>query len=82
MTRLNLASCTLEQLSNLKKSLHPARDRRELIFAAGALNNKTLQAELGSNELATFYDGKVAAGHLSENPYWPDVARKFIVSGS
>jgi hypothetical protein len=69
---ITLANCTSEQLREvMERGLHPTRGRSELIFAAGALNNQTLKAELGSMELSTFYDGMLAAGLIDENPYWP-----------
>lgn len=64
-----LATCS--DLRQVSKRLHPARTRRELIFGAGVLQNIRLLETLGSQERATFYDGMVAAGNLSENPYWP-----------
>lgn len=73
---ITLANCNMRQLEGVRdRGLHSSRERREMIFAAGALNNKKLAAELGSMELSTFYDGMLAAGHIEENPYWPDRAR-------
>lgn len=69
---ITLANCTSRQLDDvMARGLHPTTKRSELIFAAGALNNQTLKADLGSMELSTFYDGMLAAGHLEVNPYWP-----------
>lgn len=73
---LSLANCSLHQLPMIQRRLHPARSRRELIFAAGALYNKKLRKDLGSQELSTFYDGMVATGRLERNPYWPEEAKK------
>lgn len=67
-----LANCSSAELMKLKAHQHFARTRGEMIYAAGALNNHRLRRELGSMELSTFYDGMVAAGHLDQNPYWPD----------
>ena len=70
--KLTLANCSVHDLRKIMdRGLHPTRERSELIFAAGALDNQKLRKDLGSLELATFYDGMVAAGHLDENPYWP-----------
>jgi hypothetical protein len=71
----HLGTCRLEQLGTIKKFLHPARSRSDLIFAAGALGNKNLERQLGSQELSTFYDGMVAAGRLKANPYWREHSR-------
>lgn len=71
MTAVTLANCNSDQLETIRRRLHPAKQRRELIFAAGALNNLKLLDELGSMERANFYDGQVAAGHIEHNPYWP-----------
>lgn len=69
---VTLANCDADQLEGVRRrGLHPARSRSELIFAAGALNNRRLAAGLGSLELSTFYDGQLAAGHIESNPYWP-----------
>jgi hypothetical protein len=73
---LTLKNCRAHELELImKRGLHPTRERRALIFAAGTLNNKRLQRELGSQELSTFYDGMLAAGHIDVNPYWPDYRR-------
>lgn len=70
--KLTLKNCSSRQLEMIMaRGLHPVRERRDLIFAAGALNNKRLQKELGSMELSNFFDGMLAAGHIEENPYWP-----------
>lgn len=72
MESITLANCTIHQLKDvMNRGLHPTKDRHELIFAAGALNNKNLQKDLGSQELSNFYDGMLAAGILEVNPYWP-----------
>lgn len=73
--RITLANCTAKQMKMLKDKLHPVTDRRTLIFAAGALNNQRLLADLGSQESAQWQDGAVAAGHLPHNTYWPDQAK-------
>lgn len=71
---VTLANCYIDQLEEVKSRLHLSVSRRELIFAAGALNNKTLLRDLGSQEKANFYDGMVAAGHIDHNPYWPEAS--------
>jgi hypothetical protein len=76
MIMLTLANCNIHQLEKVARRLHPARSRRELIFAAGTLNNKNLQKGLGSQETSTFYDGLVAAGLLDKNPYWPEYGER------
>jgi hypothetical protein len=68
---ITLANCTIGQLPMVQQRLHPARERSALIFAAGCLNNTRLVIGLGSQELSTYYDGMVASGRLSSNPYWP-----------
>ena len=78
---LTLANCNIHQLERVARRLHPATNRRELIFAAGALNNKTLLKGLGSQESSEFFDGMVAAGLLPENPYWPDYSRREELRG-
>jgi len=71
-----LADCRADQIEDVRRrGLHPSRDRSAMIFAAGALNNPNLAAGLGSQELSTFYDGQLAAGHIDSNPYWPRHAR-------
>jgi hypothetical protein len=72
VSKLTLANCGSAQLEQIMdRGLHPTKSRHDLIFAAGALNNKKLKKELGSMELSNFYDGMLAAGHIDENPYWP-----------
>jgi hypothetical protein len=69
---ITLKNCNSQQLKEvMDRGLHPTKERRDLIFAAGALGNKKLQKDLGSMELSNFYDGMLAAGLIDENPYWP-----------
>lgn len=75
--RITLANCDVHQLDEVRRrGLHETRERSALIFAAGALDNRRLAEGLGSQELSTFYDGQVAAGHIDENPYWPRRSQK------
>ncbi len=70
---VTLANCDIRQLEDVRRlGLHPSRERAAMIFADGALNNKRLAASLGSQELSTFYDGQIAAGHIDSNPYFFD----------
>lgn len=69
---ITLRTCSSAQIKTvMERGLHPTKERRDLIFAAGALGNETLQKELGSMELSDFYDGMLAAGLIDVNPYWP-----------
>lgn len=71
-----LADCRADQIEAVRKrGLHPSRERSAMIFAAGALNNPNLAAGLGAQELSTFYDGQLAAGHIDSNPYWTRYVR-------
>jgi len=72
---ITLANCTDRQMRKLQERLHPVTKRREMIFAAGALNNNTLLRDLGSQESSQWYDGAVAAGHIPHNPYWPEYGK-------
>lgn len=68
--RIELATCTLHNLFNYVKARGSYVDRRELIFAAGALNNQPLRSELGGMEQARWDEGRRAADPAYENPYY------------
>jgi hypothetical protein len=70
-TRPGLRTCTKAQLSVLQEALWGVT-REELIFAAGALNNRTLLKDLGSAERANWYEGRRAEDPEFSNPYWRD----------
>jgi hypothetical protein len=73
MERPSIKSCSKSDLSKLAEQLHYPGDateaRRALIFAAGVVNNKRLAADLGSQELSGFYEGRRAADPEFVNPY-------------
>jgi hypothetical protein len=79
-----LANCNKAELREIQSQLHPATDRRLLIFAAGALGNKRLEndRDFGSMERSIFYDGQVAAGLITANPYWPDYSDGQLTLGA
>jgi hypothetical protein len=73
--RPSILTCSGQGLRKLVDTLH-AGDRmvlrRELIFAAGAANNRKLLDGLGSMERSNWYEGRRAADPDFVNPYWPD----------
>ena len=77
MTRPALATCRQDGLRELTERAHyggdPSEIRRALIFAAGAINNRKLLAELGSQESATWHEGRRMADPNYVNPYWREL---------
>lgn len=68
--RIALATCGNGELHRYTEDRERYASRRELIFAAGALNNKKLRAELGSFEQSRWDEGRRAADPTYENPYY------------
>ena len=70
--RITLANCGANDLLNYARARAPFAQRQELIFAAGALKNRELRAELGCTEQATWDEGRRAADPTYTSPYIPD----------
>jgi hypothetical protein len=74
--RPSISSCRGEGLRQLTERIHfgdRSDGRRALIFAAGALNNRKLLAELGSQESANWHEGRRMADPAYVNPYWREM---------
>lgn len=68
--RINLRTCGNEQLHKYVGQRSPYVSRQELIFAAGALNNKRLRNQLGCYEQSRWDEGRRAANPTYENGYY------------
>jgi hypothetical protein len=68
--RINLATCSNVELHEYVKERGQYAERRELIFAAGALNNRRLLKEIGSYEGSRWMEGRRAADPTFENVYY------------
>jgi hypothetical protein len=68
--RINLATCSKYDLFEYVKDRGQYAERRELIFAAGALNNRKLLSELGSYEQSRWMEGRRATDPTFENVYY------------
>ena len=68
--RIDLATCCAAKLHEYAKTRDGYAERRELIFAAGALNNIKLLKGLGSFEQSRWNEGRRATDPTHENPYY------------
>jgi hypothetical protein len=64
-----LETCSAEALDEYVRTSASFLARRELIIAAGVLDNRELLAELYSYEQSLWHEGRRAADHAHENPY-------------
>jgi hypothetical protein len=75
--RPSIANCRKDGLRDLAERVHYGGDdmekRRALIFAAGAMNNRKLLGELGSQESANWHEGRRMADPAYVNPYWREM---------
>lgn len=69
--RIRLAECSAADLRLYCQERAPYVQRRELIFAAGALDNRILRPELGAAEQCQWDEGRRAANPYHINPYIP-----------